>query len=380
MDLFFSKEEQLIQKAAREFGEQVIAPVADQIDRENKIPKEVMEGLAELGMFGIQFPEEFGGSGAGHLCYMLALEQLSKAAPGVGATISVNSVPLAVIQAFGSDEQKKKYMRDGVTGKKIYSFAFTEPGTGSDPKQLTTMAVKDGDHYVINGTKRFITNAGFEGTMVVIAKEEESGKATAFILDKFCEGYSVSKPWDKIAAHGGELYDVYFNNVRVHRENMLGSVGDGLWVLKIAMVYGKLGLVALFLGVAAAAYEEGVRYAKEKTHRGVSIAEKFEHVKIAVAEMTMKMQASRLYAYHLGHAADHLKDPMELVKEAALAKVYVAETGIEVCKLAMGIHGSYGLQREYRISRLWSDVIFGPQVEGTAPLLKILAAGVILGK
>jgi alkylation response protein AidB-like acyl-CoA dehydrogenase len=378
MDFSLSKEEQLIQKAAKEFAEKGITPLAGEIDKTNTMPADVLEGLAELGMFGIQFPEELGGGDAGYLSYILALEQLSKACSGVGMIISVNSVGLAVINAFGTDMQKKKYMPNAIAGKDITSFAFTEPGTGSDPKQLLTTVRRQDDHYILNGTKRFISNANYNGPMVVVAKEEETGKASAFIINKFCEGYSLSEPWEKIGAHGGGLYDVYFKDVKISTANMLGKNGEGLWVLKIAMVYGKIGLVGLFLGQALAAYENGVKYAKEKTHRGESIANKFEHIKISIADMAMKYDASRWHAYHLGWAADHYKDSMQLVKEAALTKVFVVENAVDIARISMGIHGSYGVMRDYEISQVWRNVILGPQVEGTIPILKIMGAGVIL--
>jgi alkylation response protein AidB-like acyl-CoA dehydrogenase len=292
--------------------------------------------------------------------------------------VSVNVAGLAVINAFGTREQINRYLPRGMTGREILSFAFTEPGTGSDPKQLTTTASKEGDHYIINGTKRFISNAGYKGPMVVIAREAESGKASAFIIDKFSEGYSLSEPWDKIGAHGGALYDVYLENVRIPKENLLGESGQGLWALKVAMIYGKIGLTGLFLGGCLAGYEEGLDYARQKTHRGESIASKFQHIQIAIADMAMKYDAAKWYAYHLGFAADTYQDPMELVREAALAKVFVAETAVDIARISMGIHGSYGVMKDYPIARLWGDAIIGPQVEGTAPLLKILAAGVIL--
>jgi alkylation response protein AidB-like acyl-CoA dehydrogenase len=378
MDFNLSKEEQLIQKAAREFAQKVIDPAAAEIDKTNLMPSSILEGLSELGMFGIPLPDEYGGGGAGYLSYILALEQLSRACSGVGMIISVNVVGLSVINTFGTPEQKKKYLPPGIKGSEILSFAFTEPGTGSDPKQLTTTVRKDGDHFVISGTKRFISNAGYKGPMIVIAREEESGNASAFIIDKFCSGYALSEPWDKIGAHGGALYDVYLNDVRISEGNLLGERGQGLWALKIAMVYGKIGLAGLFLGSCLAAWEEALSYARLKTHRGEAIAAKFQHIQTALADIAMKYDAAKWYTYHLGFAADHYKDPMQLVKEAALTKVYVAETAIDIARIAMGIHGSYGVMRDYKIARLWGDVILGPQVEGTAPLLKILAAGVIL--
>lgn len=378
MDFNLSKEQQLIQKAARDYSRSRIEPIVNEIIGTNHIPEQILNELGELGMFGIPYAEEYGGGEAGYLDYIIALEQLSCGCPGIGMIISVNTVGLSVINALGTEEQKAFYLPRGMKGQEIFSFAFTEPGTGSDPKQLTTSVRQDGNKFILNGTKRFISNAGYAGPMVVIAREEESGKASAFIIEKFCPGYSTSQKWDKMGAHGGPLYDVYLNNVEADESQVLGPRGQGLWALKLAMVYGKIGLTGLFLGIARSAYEEGVQYAARKTHRGTPIADKFEHIQISIADMAMKYEACRWYAYHLGWAADTFKDPWALVKEAALTKVQVAETAIDISRISMGIHASYGLMRDYKISRIWDDVIMGPQVEGTAPVLKILAAGIIL--
>ena len=378
MDFSLSKEQKLIQKAAYDYSHHHVKPMLDTIVNTNHIPDEMLIELGELGMFGIPFPERFGGGGGGYLDYVLALEQLSRVCPGIGMIISVNTVGLSVIHALGTEDQKDFYLPRGMKGKEIFSFAFTEPGTGSDPKQLTTTARWDGDKFILNGTKRFISNAGYPGPMVIIAREEDTNQASAFIIEKFCTGYSLSEKWNKIGAKGGPLYDVYLNNVEVEQSQLLGQRGQGLWALKLAMAYGKIGLTGLFLGIAASAYEEGRQYALQKTHRGTPIADKFEHIKIALADMAMKYDSCRWYAYHLGWAADTFKDAWQLVKEAALTKVLVAETAVDICRISMGIHASYGLMRDYKIAQLWDDAIMGPQVEGTAPVLKILAAGILL--
>ncbi|MGE5253904.1 MAG: acyl-CoA dehydrogenase family protein, partial [Planctomycetaceae bacterium] len=190
MDFKLSKEQELIQKTARDFTEKYIVPVADRIDRENKIPPEVYKKMSELELFGIPFPEEAGGTGAGYSCYPLAVEQIARASGGVALVLSVNTLALSALNLFATPEQKKRYMPPCCRGEKIASFAFTEPGTGSDPKQITTTAVKDGDSYVINGTKRFISCADLQGPIVVFAKDNETNFPTGFIMDKFCPGYS----------------------------------------------------------------------------------------------------------------------------------------------------------------------------------------------
>ncbi|NLB88056.1 MAG: acyl-CoA dehydrogenase, partial [Syntrophomonadaceae bacterium] len=235
MDFSLTKEQELIQRMAKEFAEKYIEPISQQIDEENRIPEDILEGLRELDLFGIPFSDEYGGAGGGYSSYVLAMEQLGAAASGVAMIISAHTLGLGAIDIFGTEEQKKKYMPKACKGEHIVSFAFTEPGTGSDPKQIATTAVREGDYYILNGTKRFISNANFPGPIVVFAKDDESGKVTAFIVEKWCEGYSISEPWDKGGMHGGPLLDVYLKDVKVPVENVLGSLGQGYPILQYAI-------------------------------------------------------------------------------------------------------------------------------------------------
>lgn len=378
MDFSLTKEEQLIQKTAKEFCDTVVVPIAEQIDETNEVPEEVLQGMRDLGFFGINAPEAYGGGGASYMSYLVALEQFSKASSGVGMIISVNNIGQGILNHFGTEDQKKKYLPKIISGEEIFSFAFTEPGTGSDPKQLATTATKEGDHYVLNGTKRFITNTGYQGPLVVVAKETSTGKATAFIVDKFQEGYSLSESWSKIGMHGGPLYDVYLNNLEVPEENMLGELGQGMWVLKIAMVHGKIGVVGVNIGVALAAREEAYVYAKSKMHRGEPISDKFEHIRLTLADIEMRYNYAKWVACHYAWALENIKDDTQLVKYAAMAKVTVTEAGVDIARMAMSIIGSYGLMKDYKIARLWGDAIMGAQVEGTAPTLKVLASNILI--
>lgn len=377
MEFTLSKEQLLIQKMAQDFSEKYLAAAAEQIDRDNKIPEEIMKGLAELDLFGLPFKEAYGGAGAGYDCYVLAMEQIGKVSSGPAIAISVNSLGLGAIDKFGTEEQKKKYMTPCCKGLELASFAFTEPGTGSDPKQITTTAVKDGDCYVINGTKRFITNAGHPGPMVLFALDPESGKPTAFIVEKFCPGYSVSKPWNKIGYHGGDLLDVYFKDVRVPAGNVLGKIGGGFPVLTYGIAFGKVGISSTALGGILSAYEESVKYAKEKTHRGAPIA-KFQSIQLRIADLAIKYEACRWLTYRLGCLANDAKDPVLFAKEAALTKTYVCDTFVDAARTAIDVHGSYGLMNDYKVTRLYRDAILGPQVEGVADMQKMIIAGTVL--
>jgi len=377
MEFSLTKEQLLIQKMARDYAEQCIEPLVEQIEKENKVPEEIIKGLAELDLFGLAMPEAYGGAGAGYESYVLALEQIARVSCGPAMIISAHSLGLGAINNFGNEEQKQKYMPKCCRGEHIASFAFTEPGTGSDPKQITTTAVRDGDGYVINGTKRFISNGTYPGPMVLFARDEESGKITAFIVEKFCEGYSTSKPWKKLGWHGGDLVDIYLKNVRVPLANVLGKSGEGYPILQYGIAFGKIGMNSVALGTTLAAYEEAVKYAKEKTHRGQPIA-KFQAIQLRIADLAMKYEASRWIAYRLGCLANNPRSYRDFAREAALAKVIVAENAVQAARIALDVHGSYGLMVDYKVSRLYRDAAMGPQIEGVIDMQKIIVAGDIL--
>lgn len=377
MDFTLSKEQLLIQKMARDYGDQAITPVVEKIEATNQVPAEILQGLAELDLFGMAMPEAYGGADAGYDSYVIALEQIARVSSGAAVIISAHNLGLAAISNFGTEAQKQKLMPPACRGEHITSFAFTEPGTGSDPKQITSTAVRDGDYYIINGTKRFITNASYPGTLVVFAKDSGSGKPTAFIIEKFCGGYSVSEPWRKTGWHGGPLCDIYMQNIKVPAENVLGELGNGYPVLQYGIAFGKIGMNAAALGTTLAAYEEAVKYVKEKTHRGGSIA-KFQAIKLKIADIAMKYEVSRWMAYRLGFLANNPKDPADFAREAALSKVIIAENAVAAARIAVDIHGSYGLMEDYRVSRIYRDAIMGPQVEGVIDMQKLIVAGAIL--
>ena len=377
MDFTLNKEQLMIKKMAREFAEQSLAPVADLIEEENRVPEEIIAGLAELDLFGLAMPEEYGGANAGYDSYVLAMEQIARVSCGPAMIISAHSLGLGAIANFGTAEQKARYMPAACQGKHIASFAFTEPGTGSDPKQITSTAVKEGDHYVINGTKRFISNGTYPGPLVLFAKDAESGRPTAFIVEKFCEGYSVSKPWEKLGWHGGDLVDIYLQNVKVPLDNVLGEIGNGYPILQYGIAFGKIGMNSLALGTTLAAFEEAVKYAREKTHRGQPIA-KFPSIQLKIAEIAMKYEASRWMAYRLGVLANKPRSYQEFAQEAALSKVIIAENAMQAARLALDVHGSYGLMADYKVSRLYRDAAMGPQIEGVIDMQKIIVAGDIL--
>lgn len=377
MDFKLTEEQELIQRSAREYAETRLLPRVASIIEENKVPDEVIRDLKELGFFALFMPEAYGGAGSDYQNYVLVMEQIARICPAVAVIMSVNAVGLAAVEIFGTEAQKQAFLPPGCSGEGALSFAFTEPGTGSDPKQITTTATRKGDTYILNGTKRFITNASLPGPIVIIARDKEAGEISAFIADKFCDGYALSEPWHKLGCQGAPLYDVYLKDMAVPVENLLGDPGKGFWILKVALALGKIGISSIFLGTMLAAYEEALHYARERTHRGDPIT-KFQAVQAAIVDMAMKYEAARWMTYRIGYLADHAKDKGSILKDSAMAKIFVTETAVDLARIAMGIHGSYGLMQEYKISQIWRDVIFGPQVEGVSHLLKALVAGEIL--
>lgn len=377
MDFGLTKEEALIQKMAKEYAEKTLAPLAKQIDKENEVPAAVLEELRDLELMGIPFKEDYGGAGGGYVQYVLALEQLAKECSGLAVIVSAHCLSLSALDAFGSEEQKKQFMTPACQGQVIASFAFTEPGTGSDPKQITTTAVRDGDCYILNGTKRFISNGTYPGPMVAFAKEADSGNVSAFVVDKFCAGYSVSEPWEKIGMRGSHLVDVYLKDVKVPAENLLGRSGQGYAILQYGISFGKIGICTCALGAILACLEESVSYAKTKTHREQPIA-KFQAIQLKIADLEIKYQAAQLLAYRLAYLAERVKDPTKFAQQSALSKCAVTDLAVQAARLAVDIHGSYGLMDDYKVSRVWRDVAIGPQIEGVNDMQRLIVAATTL--
>ncbi|MGV8056646.1 MAG: acyl-CoA dehydrogenase family protein [Smithellaceae bacterium] len=382
MDFNLSEEQELIQEAAREFASTVIAPAVKQIEEEDKIPKSIWDGLAELGFMGMPFEKEFGGSATGYENYVLVQEQISRVSSGVGAALSVHIMASDVITIFGNQEQRERYLPRICKGELKPSFAFTEPGTGSDPKQLTTTATKDEDFIIINGAKRFITNAGYEGPMILFCKDADTGGFSAYIVDKFCDGYKIDTPWEKIGLHGSPIFDVYFKDVKIPVSNLLGQKGQGFSILLLGIAFGKIGTSAIALGGILAAYEQAVKYAKEKLHRGKPIAQ-FQAIQLKIGHLAAKYHSTRWMCYRLGTLANDIlsnkiTNAAQFQAEAALVKGYSSDTAVEAAKLAMDVHASYGLTKEFPIERIYRDAIIAPQIEGVSDMQRIIFANSVL--
>jgi len=379
MEFKFNEDQQMIHDLAKNFAEKYVADRVDEIERERTVPQDIYDKMAETGLFGMVFPEEYGGSGLGYECMVIAFEQMAKVSASANIGLSTTILFMESILIFGTETQKQKYIPAGIQGKYRSSFAFTEPGTGSDPKQLTTTYRIENGHYVLNGTKRFITSAGYPGPICVFAKNSETGEVTGFLFDKFCEGYSLSTPWDTIGFRGSPVYDVFLDNVKVpvDDENILGGIGNGFNTLIGTVAYSKMGLAATTLGTLAAAYDAAVKYAKEKIHRDKPIS-KFQAIQLKIAQIAAIYESCRLLVYQLGDQANDRSDPQRFISSVGMVKSHVSDMVVQGNLLAMAVLGPYGVTAEYHVERYLRDSLIGPIVEGVSDIQRILAARDIL--
>lgn len=379
MEFKLNETQESVRDLARDFAVNVLSKRIDDIEEVGHFPKDVYQQMADIGLLSIAFEEKYGGIEAGYDSFVLAYEELSKVSPSAATALLITLLPLEAVNLFGSEEQKQAYIAPSIAGEIRGSMAFTEAGTGSDPKQLTTTARLEGDAWVINGVKRFISNASYPGPMLLYAKEADTGACTAFLFDKFTEGYSISTPWEKIGLLGSPCYDVFFDEVRVPNDefHILGKRGDGFSILKATTAYGKLGFSAVFLGALGGAVDAAKEYIKTKTHRDGTIA-KFQAVQMKYASLLAKYESCRYMVYNCGELAnDHSRLP-EMLGRSALVKAYVGDTAVEGCVLAMNLLGSYGVMKEYQVERFLRDALIGPHVEGQTDVQRVIAAGYFL--
>ena len=380
MDFHLTKEQLLVRKMYREFAENEVKPLAAEIDEEERFPMETVEKMAKLGMMGIYFPKEYGGAGGDVLSYAMCVEELAKVCGTTAVIVSAHtSLCCAPIFENGTEEQKMKYLAPCCSGEQTVSFAFTEPETGSDPKMLKTRLEKQADGtYKLNGVKRFISNAGYDGPCVLFAlqKDEESGKdlVTGLVIDKFCEGYSISSPWEKIGYRGSEVYDIFLDDVKVTEDQILGKPGDGFTQLLGTTAYGKLGFTAVFVGTALGAADIALKYCQEKLHRGKSIT-KFPTTQLRLSTMLTYAHTAELllleaadYCDHNHFAGDDIPTMRAVQARTAQAKGYAAETATKVATMAVNAMGAYGVCDEYQAERFLRDAAVAPNIEGSGDI------------
>jgi len=372
MSYFLTDEQLMIQDMVREFSRKVIAPTAMKRDETREFPAENFEKMAELGLMGMMVPSEYGGSGTDTVSYVLALSEIAYSCASTAVVMSVhNSIVCESICRYGTEDQKKKYLPALVSGKSIGAFALTEPQAGSDPVSQKTSAVKDGDYYVLNGTKRFITTGKNAGLTIATANTEPAKKhkgISAFLLAKGTPGFIIGKTEDKMGLRASDTTDLIFDNCRVHKKDLLGNEGDGFKIAMTALDCGRIGIGAQSVGVAQAALDAAVKYSTEREQFGQTIS-KFQGLRWMIAEMATELEAAR----QLTLSAAATKDRGEkYTLEASMAKLYASEMVNRTVAKALQIHGGYGYIKEYPVERFYRDARVLTIYEGTSEIQKVV--------
>lgn len=373
MDFNLTEEQKMLQRMARDFADKEIEPIAKQIDEEGKIPPDMATKLGSVGLMAPTVPTKYGGPGLSFLDFILIVEQLGYSSVAVETLMGIHSCQAETIEIFGTEEQKQKYLRPLCTGEKLASIIFSEPETGSDPRAITTTAMPDGDYYIVNGTKRFITLAAYDGPGILYAKDE-TGRISTFIIDKNSEGYTTEKPWDQMGVRGGLTVDVIMDNVRMPKSNLLGEKAQGYRILLRSIALSKTRLSARNVGAAQAALDEAVNYSKERKVRGNPISS-MQAIQWLIAEMVIRIEAARWLTYRTAFLKDQGGD---IMKEAAVDKLFVARTTEEVARMAIQVHGAYGYVRDYKVERLYRDIRLLGVLEATDEIQRAIVAGYTL--
>ena len=375
MDFSLSKTEELFLQMIREFAEKEVKPLAAEVDEEERFPLETVEKMAKTGLMGIPVPVKYGGAGGTNLMYGMAVEELSRVCGTTGVVLSAHtSLCCAPIMENGTEEQKMKYLPRLASGEWIGAFGLTEPNAGTDAAMQQTTAVLDGDQYVLNGNKIFITNAVYAHVYVVFAMTDKSlgnKGISAFIVEKGTPGFSIGKKEKKMGIRGSATTELVFEDCRIPKENLLGQQGKGFAIAMKTLDGGRVGIAAQALGIAQGAMDETIKYTKERKQFGRSISQ-FQNTQFQMADMETKVQAARL----LVRSAHWKKDNgMPYSVDAAMAKLFAAETAMEVTIKAVQLHGGYGYTREYPVERMMRDAKITEIYEGTSEVQRMVIAG-----
>ena len=378
MNFGLTREQELVRQMVREFAVNEVKPIAAEIDETERFPMENVKKMAELGMMGIPFPKELGGAGGDVLSYIVAVEELSKVCGTTGVIVSAHtSLCASLIYENGTPAQKEKYLVPLAKGEKIGAFGLTEPGAGTDAAGQQTTAVLDGDNYILNGSKIFITNGGVADTFIVFAMTDKSQGTrgiSAFIVEKDFPGFSIGKKEDKLGIRASSTTELIFENCIVPKENLIGKEGKGFGIAMKTLDGGRIGIAAQALGIAEGAYEEAVKYMKERKQFGRPLSA-FQGLQWMIAEMETKIEAAKLLVYK---AAWLKQNKMPYSVDAAKAKLFAAEVAMDVTTKAVQIHAGYGYTKEYPVERMMRDAKITEIYEGTSEVQKMVIAGAAL--
>ncbi len=371
MNLRFTEEQEMMRKMVRDFAEKEVAPFVENMEA-GEFPNHLLKKMGELGLMGIPIPEEYGGSGMDFTSYLIAIEEISKVSATLGVILSVHtSVGTTPIVYFGTEEQKQKYVPKLATGEYLGAFCLTEPSAGSDAASLKTRAVKKGDHYILNGSKVFITNGGEADTYIVFAStnpDAGSKGITAFIVDKSSPGLVIGKNEHKMGLNGSKTVQLTFEDMEVPVENRLGAEGEGFKIALANLDVGRIGIATQALGIAEAAFEAATAYAKERQQFGKPIATQ-QGVGFKLADMATAVEAAKLLIYQ---AAYLRQSGQKCGKEASMAKLFASRTAVEVATEAIQVFGGYGYTKDYPVERYFRDAKITEIYEGTSEIQRIV--------
>ncbi|MGN0709568.1 MAG: acyl-CoA dehydrogenase [Anaerovoracaceae bacterium] len=380
MNFQLTKEQEFVRKMVSEFATNEVEPIAKDIDKDHRFPTETVEKMAKYGMLGIPFPTEFGGAGGDQLSYVITVEELAKKCASTAVIVSAHtSLCCWPIFNYGTKEQKEKYLPDLLSGKKLGAFGLTEPGAGTDAAGQQTRAVLDGDEWVLNGSKCFITNGGYASTFVVMAMTDKSKGnhgISAFIVEKDDPGFSIGKTEDKMGIHASSTTELIFQNCRIPKDRLLGKLNKGFNVALSTLDGGRIGIAAQALGIAEGALDKTVEYMNQRKQFGMKLSQ-MEALRFEVATMATKIEAARNLVYKAACDKDAGADYIE---SSAMAKLFAAETAMYVTTKAVQLHGGYGYTSDYPVERMMRDAKITEIYEGTSEVQKIVIAGKVLGK
>jgi len=359
----------------KEYAKERIAPLAQEIDKSGEFPRQLFNELGEQGYLGAGQPEEYGGAGCDAVTCCLILEEISKACGSVGNCFNAHMSLVATLLAdHGTTEQKEKYLRDLTSGRKLGAFGLTEPSGGSNAGDPKTRAVLDGECYVLNGSKAFITNSWVADVFLVTAKTQSG--VSAFILERGMPGFEIGTPEHKMGMHGSPTCSLYFDSVRIPKENMLGPEGGGFKAFARALDRGRVNVAALIVGIAQASLEAAIAYAKERVQFGKQIAA-FQGIQFPIAEMATQIEAARLLTLNAARMYDA---GLPIKMESSMAKYFAAEIALKACDTAITVHGGYGYCVDYPVERYYRDVKCYHIAEGTSNIQRIVIARELLGR
>ena len=370
-----SEEHIQLQQTFREFAENEVKPLAKELDETERFPTETVQKMAEMGMMGLPIPEELGGSGVDQLGYVLAVEELSKVCATTGIILSAHtSLCCWPIMTFGTEEQKEKYLKPLASGQKLGAFALTEPSAGTDASMQKSTAVLEGDHYILNGNKVFITNAGAADVFIVFAmtdKEQGTRGITAFILERDMPGFTMGKPENKMGLRASSTCELVFDNVHVPVENRLGAEGKGFKIAMATLDGGRIGVGAQAVGIAQGAIDEAVKFTKERIQFGRRISQ-FQNTQFTLADMQTRTDAARMLVWRAAAAEQEGRPYTHL---AAMAKLFASETASYVTNRAVQLCGGYGYTKDYPVERMMRDAKVTEIYEGTSEVQRMVISG-----